>query len=449
MKRNILFVALAAGLMFSATSCDDGKDEFLSDFSTIMYLRNSGELPVTVYKTGNDTEYNLIVNKAGSQLGAEASVDVEVMSDATLLAYNTENGVNYKALPKECYSIEGNKVTFGSSDLYKYVKVSLRPEVMENHIKDDATYVIPFEMVNGSDSINAEKKTAFIIPSISVPYIGFETEGFVQFDVRGNEGEETAEFNLVMPLPNKWELNAVVEVDEEALNDYNEANGKDYEMINADAYTMEVSPFEKDGTLAKITVKVDKVKLNMGMQALPLRIKSTSNENFKVDEARSVCVIGVNKMLPLIEMSENMVSSNATLQGDGTGLAGLFDGRGSGKHWHSYYQGEVINATYGHYIDFALPNPITKFAYIFWTRFENANGAPKVTKIYGSTDNQNWNLIGTVNNNLSGGDQEFHSDVFTSEEPISYIRFSVLQSNAGDVTNGSYWNCGEIQIMGE
>ena len=40
----------------------------------------------------------------------------------------------------------------------------------------------------------------------------------------------------------------------------------------------------------------------------------------------------------------DMLSSNATVEGDGTGLTGLFDGRASNKHWHGNYSGSVFDA---------------------------------------------------------------------------------------------------------
>ena len=56
MKKNILLAALAAGLLVIPTACEDNRDEFLSDFSTIFYFRNSGELSVTIYKTGESAD---------------------------------------------------------------------------------------------------------------------------------------------------------------------------------------------------------------------------------------------------------------------------------------------------------------------------------------------------------------------------------------------------------
>lgn len=104
-------------------------------------------------------EYNLIVNKAGSNLHNTASVKIEVMSEAALHAYNTLNGSNYKAYPTPCYALENGNIEFSSNDLYKTQAVTINPSELENYINTDATYVIPFELTQGTDSINSEKNT--------------------------------------------------------------------------------------------------------------------------------------------------------------------------------------------------------------------------------------------------------------------------------------------------
>ena len=54
MRNNILLVSFVSAFLLTQTACEDGKDEFLDDFSTILYFRNSGEIPVSVYNTGED-----------------------------------------------------------------------------------------------------------------------------------------------------------------------------------------------------------------------------------------------------------------------------------------------------------------------------------------------------------------------------------------------------------
>ena len=44
MRKNILLVSFVSAFLLTQTACEDGKDEFLDDFSTILYFRNSGEI---------------------------------------------------------------------------------------------------------------------------------------------------------------------------------------------------------------------------------------------------------------------------------------------------------------------------------------------------------------------------------------------------------------------
>ena len=455
MKKNILLAILATGCLLTHTACEDGREEFLSDFSAILYFRNSGELPLTIYKTGENTDYALTVNKSGSSLNATTSVQIGIMSDASISAYNESEGVNYKALPASCYTFNSTTLQFGASDLYKTVNVSLITEQIEQHSGDDATYVIPFELYDSADSINAAKRCAFIIPDVRTITVGFENTGFITTDdITGSEGTVTITQSIAMPVESLWDLNCTVVPDESVLTKYNEENKKSLEMAAEGSYTIEVTPFHVGSNTATVTITLDKSKLQWGQQAIPLRFSGTDNSNFQVEEKKSTCIIGVNYTVPRSELSPiplslDMLSSNATVDGDGTGLTGLFDGRGSGLHWHSNYWGAAIDATYGHYIDFKLSSPINHFAYNFWTRYENAGGAPTKTVIYAGNDGNTWKELGSVSNSLTSGDEEFDSNVFSSAETFTYVRFSVTESNAGNVCTGQYWNCGEMKIFGK
>ena len=74
MRKNILLVSFVSAFLLTQTACEDGKDEFLDDFSTILYFRNSGEIPVSVYNTGEDANYQVVINKGGSELNAVTEV---------------------------------------------------------------------------------------------------------------------------------------------------------------------------------------------------------------------------------------------------------------------------------------------------------------------------------------------------------------------------------------
>lgn len=453
MKKFCLQITLL-GALLAYTACEDGKNEYLSDFSSIIYFRNSGEIPLTIYDTGEKTDYNLIVNKAGSNLGAVASCGVKVMNESDLMRYNEVEGLNYKALPRVCYDFEDCEMHFTSDELYKSLKVSLDANLINQSIGSDATYVIPFELYDLADSINSDKQFAFIVPRVEEIEIGFENSGLITFDeIIGKEGTITVTQTVIMSVPNQWELTCVVEPDITVLEQYNATNHRALPMVADGSYAIEVAPFEEGSNLATITITLDKSKLAWGLQALPLRITGNSS-GFPVSETSSTCIMELNctvsrDELIQIPLSLDMLSSNATVVGDGTGLAGLFDGRGSGLHWHSNYSGTVLDAVYGHYIDFELEQPINHFAYNFWTRFENAAGSPKTTVIYASENGVKWKEIGRVYNNFTRGDEEYDSNVFSADSAFKYVRFSVIENPAGSVCTGQFWNCGEMEIFGK
>ncbi len=456
MKKYICYYfLLAVSLLFTQSACEDGKDEFLSDFSTILYFRDSGPISMTLYKTGEKTNYQLSVVKAGSELGTTTSVSAKVMSDAELLAYNAAEGTNYKIIPADCYTVDATDLSFGASDLYKTVDVSISPESVEGYLDENSTLVIPFELVNSSDSINAEKKYAFLhVMKVLTPTIGFEKAGYIATDdITGNSGTVTIQQKVTMPMNNLWNFDFVVEVDEDVLTQYNEDNAESLNMLTQGSYKVEAAAFTTGTSSAIVSISIDKSKLSWGRQALPLRITSISNTSFEVDEASATCVVGVNytvsrSSLKQINLSLDMLSSNATVDGDGTGLTGLFDGRASGKHWHGDYSGSVFDPVYGQYIDFHLNSAINHFAYDFWTRFENANGGPVSTDIYVSNDGTVWTKLNTVITAFTEGDEEYNSGVFSSGTPFTYVRFAVTKSKAGNCCTGAFWNCGEMKIYG-
>ncbi len=99
------------GLMVGTTACEDNKDEFLSDYATTMYIRNSGEQAITCYITGEDTKYNLSVVKAGNDEKALSDAEISVMDAAQLAVYNSENATDYIMLPSNCYEFNTETVS--------------------------------------------------------------------------------------------------------------------------------------------------------------------------------------------------------------------------------------------------------------------------------------------------------------------------------------------------
>ena len=56
MKKSILYVALCM-FLFLQTSCEDNREQYLDDYSTILYFRDSGEIDYSIYKTEESADY--------------------------------------------------------------------------------------------------------------------------------------------------------------------------------------------------------------------------------------------------------------------------------------------------------------------------------------------------------------------------------------------------------
>ena len=84
MKKQLLYFSMV-GMLLTMNACDDdGKTEFLDDYSTIMYFTNSGIQNVECLKVGEPTTYNIAVYKAGSDLSATSDATVTLMNEAEL-----------------------------------------------------------------------------------------------------------------------------------------------------------------------------------------------------------------------------------------------------------------------------------------------------------------------------------------------------------------------------
>lgn len=163
MKKQIILMSLLLGLTFGA--CEDNKEQYLDQYSTITYFRNSGVDELTLYKTGVDTDYSIIINKAGSNLNTATSVNMLVMNEIELNYYNNRNSTNYEILPTDCYQINGETaLNFEPGETSKKVGVVFKTntidELMTAHLNQE--YVLPLQLVESADSINSQKKMLLI-----------------------------------------------------------------------------------------------------------------------------------------------------------------------------------------------------------------------------------------------------------------------------------------------
>ena len=117
------------------------------------------------------------------------------------------------------------------------------------------------------------------------------------------------------------------------------------------------------------------------------------------------------------------------------------------------------NAQYGQPIDINLGKEMRAIMFEYITKGWN-NSGPKVIKLFTSNDGTNWNEFVEINEGLptaSEGGKTYTSKVFTSPNPFSYLRLTVMESYLGNCIGefqpGSTswyacWGMAELKLWG-
>lgn len=449
--KNILFITALAGWMLCNTSCENyDETKIPEEYHKVLILQSAGEQAITLYRTGEDSDYQMCIIKAGSEddLSAEARlmVDEEWMNQ-----YNEDNAEHYVIIPSEYYSFDTQDIRMQGDDKYKILNLTFKTSSLEALMSGnpDKKYALPIRLQSDDTTISATNNYVILQPSIVVPTVAFSKSGYQKTTITTESANPVSiEIPVELPLDNKWEFDCTVKVDKEWLDTYNAQHGTSYLLLPDASYTLQTTCQFKIGTSkTSIKLEVDRTHLSVGDYALPVKLESCTQDGFNLDA--NYYLAGISYLPPQIPLSLDMLSSNATVDNDGTGLTGLFDGLGSGKHYHSNYGGTVIDAVYGHYIDVHLATPIKSIMFDYYTRFENGNGDPTEIVMYTSNDGQIWTQLGTVTKNGLGGNKQYTSPIFTAENEFTYWRFSVIKSVSGDVRAGAYFNLGEMAIFGQ
>lgn len=436
MKKSILYIALC---LFSILqiSCEDNREQYLDDYSTILYFRNSGEIEYSIYKTEEMTKYAVAIAKAGSDKNAKTTVEMKVMDEVMLAEYNENQGTHYKILPSGCYSIETGNLIFAATEMYKKIDLSFYTEAISalQGEEQENEYIVPLFLCNSADSINAEKKYMFIKPEVITPVVSFEKTGYVM-----NSFPETGGNHIDLTLPlglsieNKWSFDCYTEVDETLLDEYNREQGVNLMLLPPSSYTMNQGGIVKmapDGE-NKLDVRVTREGLSYGNYVLPLALTGTSFETIDVDPAKKSCLLGVSYVpdagnLPSIQLVESMISYHPNSICEGS-VAELIDGD-PGTYFHSDYS---VGVALPHWLQFALSSEISAFRFEYVTRNAGSHVVPHRVSLYGSADGVEFKKIVVLSSELPFDvGQTYTSPVLVTGKKIKHIRMTVDESPSG------------------
>ena len=156
--------------------------------------------------------------------------------------------------------------------------------------------------------------------------------------------------------------------------------------------------------------------------------------------------------LERVILTVDMLSANATQDGDGGGLPALIDGKG-GTYYHSRWQDPVVSEA--HYVQIKLNKPLQGLRFEYDARQTGINNGGDVTiaTIYGSTNGEYFESMGTEEFNLptsNGGHATVKNNV-NGKQAYNYIRFTPTgRRNQAtlDYTNANkaWWNMAEMYL---
>lgn len=417
--KKIYLASLLLGLLATQISCNDVDENeiYQNEFHKILLLKTNGVLDLTVYNTGEDSNYEFSVLKSGTSPETTANAYLAAMTKEELKTYTDEHGVNFQEIPSNCYKLSEEDLFFDSNERYKTINVSLHTDMIAQLPEIEADYVIPLMLKSENDSINETYNTLIIKPQIIIPAVVFKQSGLVTQYC--GKGTTTLEVPLELQIDNKWDFTCTVEVDESKLQD-NTLLNKGYTIANDGVVT-----FSKGNKSATLKVTVDRTELNeldMETYVLPLSIKSVSLATFEKD--KEAHLLGVTAKYPL---TGEMLSTNAQEPSEGA-LVNILDGK-VGTFFHSAWS---VSIEGNHYVQVDLPESHSAFIFSYTNRESNGTNALALFDVSVSSDKKNFTTIRTfdksVNNNAdglpNGAAGVFNSPKLETNTEFSSIRFT-------------------------
>lgn len=87
MKNNIFKIIIFFLALVSLGACDDGCEDYLDQYESILYFKNNGEQHVTIYDTSNEASCEFTVIRAGYNSKKYSTVDVSVLDAVNIQIY--------------------------------------------------------------------------------------------------------------------------------------------------------------------------------------------------------------------------------------------------------------------------------------------------------------------------------------------------------------------------
>lgn len=447
MKKTI-YLSLLAGCLATLASCDGPEYEvdnlFPEQYHKILYPNKSGKQVVTLYDVDEPDTYTFSVIKSGSDPTLTAGADIDLMTQEEIDSkYSSLEGVNYKIIGANAYSIDVDHVDFSSADKYKLVNITLNPQVVKAAINSskDISWVLPLKVSSQTDSINANKKELILQLSVVTPTIGFEKAGLDLTEYahgRVPSIEKAVPF-MIDANVNRWEIGCQFGLSQDYIDTYNQANGTYFQMLPEGTYSFTDNiSLVKPNKKADQTVKVNGGNLPPGDFMLPVQIQDVSQ--FLVSPTKNVYAMALRITAPMLDRKGWTAEANSE---EPTGELGsnsgpidrILDGD-EATYWHSAWKNSSTPLPHELIIDTKEEHTFTQIRLVHRKDYAYV----KAGEFYISSDKKRWEKVGNFTMPKTLGSAQTFGIKSTKGK---YIMIKITASN-----NGSNSALAEIYAYG-
>ena len=400
MKKYILYIAAA---LLSFTGCSESEYELDNlvpgQYHKIMFVKNSGKHNKTLLDIEDDDLTSIAVVKSGSDPSLTADVSIRPLTDAELQSqYSDVEGVDYKELSAECYSLDQTELSFASSDRVKSFNLAIHPQAVKSLMATDnsATWVLPLVVESEKDSVNSTSNEYFIVVDAVVsPSVGFTSSvPDVKIVEKSKAADYTETLKLGIDTENKWDVTCKLGIDEDYVATYNRQNNANFQLLPADYYGMPTEVQLTSGASSvDVPVNIKSGTLPSGDYVLPVKLNEISR--FSLSESRLIPIV-IRVMGDQLDRTGWTATANTqenSGEGSGNGVPScILDGK-LNTYWHSQWNGGSHDFPHVITVDMQKEHTIDHVGLM--QRQNNSYTDTKTVEIYVSSDNSEWTLAGT------------------------------------------------------
>ena len=390
--------SLSLAPLLSGCAEDDIQDMFPAEYHKILYILESGEQNVTLYNTGEPADYTFSVCKAGSDPSLGAEVSIETISQAEVdEMYCLNEGIPYRIIPLDCYSIDQLELAFGGSETSKQVTVSVDAALVKEAMEaetEDTRWLLPLRAVSENDSVNSEKDSYIMLfDGVVTPPVGFRTAGVQVYNHDFTSGAFSASnaFGL-LTVQNSWEVSAAVTLDKDYVAAYNEEHNTNYQIPAEGTYSIPGNvTLTADAQDATVDISItDFGDAKSGYFMLPLRLSDVSRFELSADASLWAPVVRlVGKRFDRSGWTATGCSEELTGEGDANGrFLDAIDGD-INTYWHASWQSSPDN-TLPHWfiVDSQTEREFTQVGIV--QRASSSYKDVRDVNVYVSSDGEDW-----------------------------------------------------------